>query len=103
MRIRLAGRGEHGERGAIAIMTAFLAVVVLAVAALGVDIATQVNERQKLHDTIDAAAHTGAYRLPSPGATAAIDAKANALANDPDLTGHSFPRSTCTAWWRRSW
>jgi hypothetical protein len=79
------------ESGAIAIMTALLMVVVLAVAALGVDISTQVNARQKLHDTIDAAAHAGAYRLPSPGATAASDAKANALANDPALTGALIP------------
>ena len=62
MRLRLPDRGERGERGAIAVITALLAVVFLAVAALGVDITTQVNERQKLHDTIDAAALAGAYR-----------------------------------------
>jgi len=83
MRIRPAGRGEHGERGAIAILTAFLSVVVLAVAALGVDITSQVNERQKLHDTIDAAAHAGAYRLPASSALAKSDPVTSALRNDP--------------------
>jgi hypothetical protein len=81
MRLRPAARGEHGERGAIAILTAFLTVVVLAVAALGVDIATQVNERQKLHDTIDASAHAGAYQLPNSGIQANTDALAFASNN----------------------
>ena len=74
---------ERGERGAIAIMTAFLAVALMAVAALGVDITSQVNQRQKLHDTIDAAALAGAYRLPSNGAQAKLDAVTFAANNDP--------------------
>jgi hypothetical protein len=56
------------------------------VAALGVDITTQVNERQKLHDTIDAAAHAGAYRLPNSGTLAASDALAFAVSNDAAAT-----------------
>lgn len=83
MRLRLPDRGERGERGAIAVLTALLAVVVLAMAALGVDIATQVNQRQKLHDTIDAAALAGAYQLPTYGAQAKLDALAFAAKNDP--------------------
>jgi Putative Flp pilus-assembly TadE/G-like len=86
MRLRPAGRGECGERGAIAILTAFLTVVVLAVAALGVDIATQVNERQKLHDTVDGAAHAGAYRLPLSGTLADSDARAFATNNGLTVT-----------------
>jgi hypothetical protein len=81
MRLRLADRGERGERGAIAILTALLAVVMLAMAALAVDITSQVNERQKLHDTIDAAAHAGAYRLPNSGTQANLDAIAFAANN----------------------
>ena len=81
MRLQLPDRGE---RGAIAVLTAFLTVVLFAAAALGVDIATQVNQRQWLHETIDAAAHAGAYDLPATGTlTAQTDAVANALINDP--------------------
>jgi hypothetical protein len=80
MRLQLPDRGE---RGAIAVLTAFLTVVLFAAAALGVDITTQVNQRQQLHDTIDAAAHAGAYDLPASGTHAQTDAVANALINDP--------------------
>ena len=91
MRLRLPDRGERGERGAIAVMTALLAVVLLAVAALGVDITSQVNELQKLHDTIDAAAHAGAYRLSDSG-TARLDALASFRANNvPAATPELVP------------
>jgi Putative Flp pilus-assembly TadE/G-like len=83
VRLRVPDRGERDERGAIAILTAFLAVAVLVVAALGVDITTQVNQRQKLHDTIDAAAHAGAYRLPTSGGQASDDALASVVSNYP--------------------
>jgi hypothetical protein len=83
MRLRVPDRGERDERGTIAILTAFLAVAVLVVAALGIDFTTQVNQRQKLHDTIDAAAHDGAYRLPTSGAQARSDALASAATNYP--------------------
>jgi hypothetical protein len=91
MRLRLANRGERDERGAIAVLTAWMMVVFLAVAALGVDITTQVNQRQKLHDTIDAAAHAGAYDLPSNGIQARTDAVNYAQRLDPDLTGAFTP------------
>jgi len=96
MRLSLPDRGECKERGAIAVMTALLMVVFLAVAALGVDITTQVNQRQKLHDTLDAAAHAGAYRLPNPGPTAESDARANALKNDPTLSLPTTPVNAVT-------
>jgi len=91
MRLRLPDRGERGERGAIAVLTALLAVLVLAMAALGVDIATQTNQRQKLHDTIDAAAHAGAYDFPNSPGSAESDARANALKNDPTLSLPTTP------------
>jgi Putative Flp pilus-assembly TadE/G-like len=94
MRLRLPGRDEHRESGAIAIMMALLAVVVFGAAALAVDITSQVNQRQKLHDTIDAAALAGAYRLPALGSGAEDDARANALKNDPTL---SLPRTPVDA------
>ena len=86
MRLRFRDHGEGDERGAIAVMTAFLIVGLLAVAALGVDITSQVNERQKLYDTIDASAHAGAFRLPTSGTLARSDALAFATKNDPVVT-----------------
>lgn len=83
MRLRLPDGADRGERGAIAIMTAVLAVVLFGVVALGVDITSQVNQRQKLHDTIDASAHAGAYQLPNSGTQARTDALASAAKNDP--------------------
>ena len=86
-------RGDEGrmttrrrdEQGAIAILTAVLAVVLLACAALAVDIASISSERQQLHDTVDTSALSGAMLLPD--ATAA-QAQALAVAhnNDADST-----------------
>lgn len=84
MRLRPPDTGE-GERGAIAVLVALLMVVVFAMAALGVDTASQVNQHQKLYDTIDAAAHAGAYKLPTSGTMARSDATASATTNDPQL------------------
>jgi hypothetical protein len=67
-------------------MTALLAVVLLGVVAFGVDIATQVNQRQKLHDAIDGAAQAAAYQLPNSGNQANIDAQLFAVKNDPSAT-----------------
>ena len=55
---------RRDEQGAIAIMTAVLAVVLLALAALAVDIASVSSERQQLHDTVDTSALSGAMLLP---------------------------------------
>lgn len=74
------------ERGAIAVVSALVAVVLFGFAALAVDLADLVNERQELHDTLDMAAQAGAGRLPAdgPGARAAV--AANAHANDPSAS-----------------
>ena len=84
VRRRRTGLGRPGsdERGATALLTAFLSLALLASAALGVDIAMQVMEKQKLTDTLDMAAHAGAYELPGNGAGAAAAALAMANAND---------------------
>jgi hypothetical protein len=71
----------------VALLVAALAVVLFGAAALGVDIANQANERQELHDTLDMAAHAGAYELPAGNATAAAltFAHANDPASSPDI------------------
>ncbi len=63
---------------------AVLMVVLFGMAALAVDITMQANERQELHDTIDSAAHAGAYELPNSTALAA--ATTFATKNDPEST-----------------
>ena len=76
-------RGPRDEHGAIAVLSAVVAVVLFGFAALAVDIADLVNERQELHDTLDMAAQTGAGKLPADGVGARAAAVANALRNDP--------------------
>lgn len=75
---------KRDERGAVAVITAFLAVVLFASAALSLDIANQVDQRQELHNTIDMGALAGSLLLPDANA-----AKAQALAfahgQDPKL------------------
>lgn len=77
-------RGGRDEGGVVAIVVALVAVILMGSAALAIDIAQQANERQKLHDTLDAAAHAGAYALPDGDAAAA--ALGFAAANDPEAT-----------------
>lgn len=77
-------RVKDRERGAVAIILALVMLVVMAAAALGMDIAKLVYERQALRGAVDAAAQAGSYALPD--ATQALaDAKAFALAAAPDL------------------
>lgn len=77
---------RRNENGAVAIMCALLAVVLLGMSALGVDIASQVNERQKLQDAMDAGASSGAYQLPNNAAQAQADAISFARSADPGIT-----------------
>ncbi|MCZ4499585.1 MAG: hypothetical protein JWQ74_2138 [Marmoricola sp.] len=81
---------RRGETGAVAIMFALLATVLMGAAALSVDFASQVNERQKLQDAMDAGAEAGAYQLPTNGTKATSDAAKYAKAADaaatPDVT-----------------
>lgn len=80
--MRRIRRGARTEKGATAIVTALVAIVLFAAAALGVDIANLTMERQELHDAVDAAAHAAAMDLPNT--TAATTANTFAKANDPD-------------------
>lgn len=63
---RLASRAarRRDEKGAYAILFSMVLVLLIALAAISVDIASQVSAKQQLKDTLDAAAHAGAYALP---------------------------------------
>lgn len=84
MNRRVFGR-RRDEDGAVALMTVVLSIVIFGVAALAIDISMLAMERQKLRDSVDAAAHAGAYTLPGDGATATKAARDMAMANDPTL------------------
>ena len=85
-RVRRALSRRREDSGAVAIIVAALVVVLFAMAALGVDIAQQVRDKQDLRDTMDTAAHAGAYELPGNGAGAAAAALAMARANDAEAS-----------------
>jgi hypothetical protein len=67
---------EHRrERGAVAVIVALMVVVLMASAALGVDIGKLVYERQQLQNALDAAATAGAMHLPDDPTAAIVDAQ----------------------------
>ena len=90
------------ERGAVAIMTALLAMVLLASASLAVDITSQASMRQQLHDTVDTSALSGALLLPD---AAAAETQALAVAHDNDPTPPRPSPSTASSarWAPRPW
>jgi Flp pilus assembly protein TadG len=63
------------ERGAVAIIVALMMVVIMASAALGVDIGKLIYDRQQLQNSLDAAATAGAIHLPDDPAAAILDAQ----------------------------
>jgi hypothetical protein len=74
------------QSGAVAIMFALLAFVLMGVAALGVDFASQVKERQTLQDAMDAGAQAGAYQLPVNATKSQTDAVKFATVTDAGAT-----------------
>ncbi|MFC6288462.1 pilus assembly protein TadG-related protein [Nocardioides sp. GCM10027113] len=87
MRLRtIRRRRADDERGAIAVLSAMVMVLMLGFAALAVDVSDHVNERQELHDTLDMAAHAGAGMLPDDGNGARAAALAYAARIDPSAT-----------------
>ena len=88
---RLLTRRERDESGVIAIIVALLSVVLMMSAAFAVDIAMQVNRKHQLHDTLDAAAQTGAFELPGSAAAARTAALRFAEAHDPTEQGTLAP------------
>lgn len=75
------------EDGAILVLSAFLLIVLLALAAFAVDITMQSSDRQQLWNSSDAAALAGAALLPN-GVAAENQALDTALANDDELAGN---------------
>jgi hypothetical protein len=76
---------RRDEHGAVAILVAMLCVVLFGCAALAVDLTSQTDERQRLHDTLDTAALSGAMLLPD-AAAAEAQALAVVAGNDPAAT-----------------
>lgn len=72
------------ERGATALVLALVMLILMAGAALGMDIAKLAYERQALRAAVDAAAQAGSYALPD-ATTAVSDAKTFLVNSAPDL------------------
>lgn len=81
-----ARRRRRDERGATAIIMALMLVMLIGVAALGVDIASNVESKQQLRDTMDMAAHAAAFELPGNDAGAVTVAINTAKTADPDAS-----------------
>lgn len=82
----MTGRRPRDEGGAIAVLSAIVAVALFGFGALAVDIAQLAYQRQNLHNTLDMAAQAGAGMLPADGAGARAAALLNAAHNDPDAS-----------------
>lgn len=81
-------KGESSDRGVTAVFLALCLVVLVGFVALGVDISTHTNTRQRLWDTLDAASLAGSPLLPDGDAAyqAAQDyAEANWPGLNPDI------------------
>lgn len=76
-------RRPKDEKGAYAVLMSMMLVLVIALAAIAVDIASQVSAKQQLKDTMDAAAHAGAFKLDDGIAAARAEITRVARANDP--------------------
>ena len=76
-------RRRRSERGAVTVLFAILVVVIFAVAALGVDIAQQVNRKHLLINQLDSAATAAAANLGAENGSiaAAVGAAADYFAN----------------------
>jgi len=88
---RLGRRGRRNEDGAVAIMVAVMTVLLLMLAAVGLDIGLQINNKHRLWSTLDSAAQAGASELPGSTTEARATALAYAQAHDPSETGSKAP------------
>ena len=83
--------GRRDSRGAVAIVFAILSFLILVCCAFAVDLTMQTNRKQHLHDTLDAAAQSGAYALPADLNGAESSALAYAAKHDPSAVGANKP------------
>lgn len=72
---------RKGERGAVAIVVAISLMMLMAAAAIGIDIAKLAYERQTLQNSLDAAAAAGVLKLPDDPPSAILEAEKFASAN----------------------
>jgi hypothetical protein len=82
---------RHRESGAVALLFAALAVLLLVMAALSVDIGMQINRKHQLWATLDSAAQSGASELPGSTSAAKTTALKFALSHDATATGGNTP------------
>lgn len=82
-RLRRLTSRRRDEKGAYAVLFSMILVLLIALAAISVDIASQVSAKQQLKDTMDAAAHAGALALPERQLEATQIARTMAQRNDP--------------------
>ncbi|WP_110182997.1 pilus assembly protein [Nocardioides solisilvae] len=79
-------RRPRDERGAYAVLMSMLVILLVALAAIGVDIASNVAAKQVLRDTLDQSAQAGASALPD-----AVAARKDALAAARQVDGAANP------------
>lgn len=79
---------SRDERGAYALLMAVVLVLVMALAAISVDIASHVDSKQRLRDTMDAAAQSAALAFDDANPSAAVAAAARQAAQ---RNGHDGP------------
>ena len=87
----ILGQRRRDESGAVAIVVGLMAMLLMMFAAFAVDIGLQVNRKQQLQETLDAAAQAGAFELPGSANTAQTKALEFAAAHDPSETGSLAP------------
>jgi hypothetical protein len=92
-----ARHAVRGEEGAIAVMVAVLAIVLLAFAAVAVDAGAFYSERRQMQTGADAAALAGVQDLPHNPASAVAAAETYASVNSPAASDLKFTISSTFA------
>lgn len=93
MKRRLARRSENG---AVAVIFALLAVLMLSMAAIGVDLGNAMNRKKQTQTSADFAALAGAVGLPAANLNAADASNASTVQAVADYINENQPRSDGT-------